>query len=426
MGCAESKPQTPPREKKEYTFGRDPSLDPADFRARGLEAGAVFVRRPGSVRGQQFVIEDCTGAEIYVLDHSAAVQVDACVGCRIVIGPCESSVFLRDCRGCSVVLAAQQLRTRECHDCQMLLYCATQPIIESSSGLRLGCYMPHLYPELRAQFAAAKLLPWTNRWADVHDFTPEPGTDHWTWLPDARTAPHQLSPPINEPPTTVLEGVTTTLDDVQLSLSEQPAEEGQGDEAAAGAVEAAAAGAEWVGAPALAPKPAAASTAASIAAVAVRSAVGSETEGEPWVVPHTTGVRPELAALACCFVCFTHAQAELGDGGERLVSDLAAGAADGAGGQAEGGGKVHLVRTRGFQLSTDQASELAHFMPPGQKLGSGACTGLEFRGSAGVIAQVTSAIARLELPPDSLSCPADAATAHKCTRLFFETWEVEI
>lgn len=192
-----------------YTFGRDPSLNPADFRASGLSAGAVFVRRPGSVRGQQFVIEDCTDCDIYVLDHSAAVNIDACVGCRIVLGPCESSVFVRDCRGCSLVLAAQQLRTRDCHDCQLLLHCSTQPIIESSSGLQLGCYAYH-YPELRAQFEAARLPCWTNRWSDVHDFTPPEhgggggGADrHWAWLPRMRTAPQQLVPPIAPPPPVV-------------------------------------------------------------------------------------------------------------------------------------------------------------------------------------------------------------------------------
>jgi len=444
-----------------YTFGRDPSLNPADFRASGLSAGAVFVRRPGSVRGQQFVIEDCTDCDIYVLDHSAAVNIDACVGCRIVLGPCESSVFVRDCRGCSLVLAAQQLRTRDCHDCQLLLHCSTQPIIESSSGLQLGCYAYH-YPELRAQFEAARLPCWTNRWSDVHDFTPPEhgggggGADrHWAWLPRMRTAPQQLVPPIAPPPPVVAaaacgaggavaEGeVEESLLSVEVSLlssaeaqddaddADDADDDGGGGGGGSGGGVAAASKDAGKDAPA-ADAPVVVAEDAQAAAAAAGVPEPAAALALPLVVPPTTGARPELSALACCFVCVPRAPTWEAGPLERLVEDVT-GAGGGEGGErgegvaagagaAEAGEAVHLVRTRGFELSAEQAMALA----PGRELAAGACVGLEFRGGTGVIEQVGGALARLGLAPSARYCPADPAVAKESARLFFETWEVEI
>ena len=47
----------------------------------------VIVKRPGSIDGQQFVIQNCKNSKIFLLDHLAAVTIDDCVGCQIVIGP---------------------------------------------------------------------------------------------------------------------------------------------------------------------------------------------------------------------------------------------------------------------------------------------------------------------------------------------------
>ena len=119
-------------------FGRDMTLDPKDFMATGL-TDQVVTREPGTIKGQQFIIEDCTGCDIFLFDHSAAVQIDHCTNCRIFVGPCESSIFIRNCKDCKFVLAVQQFRTRECKSCDFQLLCTTEPIIELSSKLRFGC-----------------------------------------------------------------------------------------------------------------------------------------------------------------------------------------------------------------------------------------------------------------------------------------------
>lgn len=168
-----------------------PKLDPADFVFSGRK-GEALVREPGQIQGQQFIVEECDDCDIFLLDHSAQVTVDYATNCRIFVGPCESSVFLRDCKGCSVVVACQQLRLRDCHGMDMLVHVsAGQPSIETSSGVRLGCFQ-YSYFSLREQLRAAGLSAWNTQWSNVHDFNHGDGTgQHWSFLPHG-TGPREL------------------------------------------------------------------------------------------------------------------------------------------------------------------------------------------------------------------------------------------
>ncbi|KAK1929798.1 Protein XRP2 [Phytophthora citrophthora] len=163
------------------TFGKDPTLKREDFIFSNIQTASFLAKLPGSINGQQFLIEDCHNCDIFLLDHCTSVQIDACVNCRIVVGPCESSVFLRNCKRCTVVCAVQQFRTRDCENVDVYLYSATAPIIETSSGLRFSCF-PLTYFSLQQQFRQAKFSPWNNKWSEVgviFDFTP----DHGGWKP---------------------------------------------------------------------------------------------------------------------------------------------------------------------------------------------------------------------------------------------------
>ncbi|CAG2211629.1 RP2 [Mytilus edulis] len=91
---------------------------------------------------------------IYVFDHSAAINIDDCVNCNFFLGPIKSSVFIRDCKNCKFILSCQQFRTRDCNKIDIFLCCNTQPIIEASSGMRFGCYQ-YFYPELADHFKSA-------------------------------------------------------------------------------------------------------------------------------------------------------------------------------------------------------------------------------------------------------------------------------
>lgn len=171
------------------TFGKDATLDRKDYILSNLREEVVT---RDTINGQQFVVEECHNCTILLLDHIATIQVDACENCFIVIGPCESSVFLRDCKNCTVVCATQQLRLRNCNHVQLSLLCATEPIIESSNDINIGCF-GITYFSLAQHMTAAKLSIWNNKWSEVYDFTPSSAGNHhnssnWKSLPYGTTS----------------------------------------------------------------------------------------------------------------------------------------------------------------------------------------------------------------------------------------------
>ncbi|XP_068448873.1 protein XRP2 [Clinocottus analis] len=168
---------------KKYSWDTREKVDPKDYMLSGLR-GVTAGRLPGALRGQQFVIQDCEDCDIFVLDHSATVTIDDCARCRVVLGPAKGSVFFRDCRDLKCVVACQQFRTRDCKKMEVFLCCATQPIIESSTGVKFGCFQ-YFYPELAFHFKDAGLSVFNNNWSNVHDFTPVAGENNWSLLPEA-------------------------------------------------------------------------------------------------------------------------------------------------------------------------------------------------------------------------------------------------
>nr|XP_014352457.1 PREDICTED: protein XRP2 isoform X2 [Latimeria chalumnae] len=170
------------KKKKKITANKCVQLqiDPKDYMFSGLKDQTAG-RIPGKVAGQQFVIQECENCNIYVFDHSATITVDDCTNCRIFLGPIKGSVFFRDCKECKCVVACQQFRTRDCKKLEVFLCCATQPIIESSTGMKFGCFQ-YYYPELAFQFKDAGLSIFNNNWSNIHDFTPVAGETNWSLL----------------------------------------------------------------------------------------------------------------------------------------------------------------------------------------------------------------------------------------------------
>uniref|UniRef100_A0A672QNN6 Protein XRP2 n=1 Tax=Sinocyclocheilus grahami TaxID=75366 RepID=A0A672QNN6_SINGR len=140
---------------KQYSWDKREKVDPKDFMLTGLKNETVG-RLPGKLNGQQFVIQDC---------------------------PVKGSVFFRDCKDIKCVVACQQFRTRDCKKIDVFLCCATQPIIESSTGMKFGCYQ-YYYPELAFHFKDAGLSIFNNNWSNIHDFTPVSGETNWSLLPE--------------------------------------------------------------------------------------------------------------------------------------------------------------------------------------------------------------------------------------------------
>jgi hypothetical protein len=55
-----------------------------DYIIENIENGEVL-KMPGSVNGQQFVIQNCKNTSIYVFDHANTVTVDDCINCKIIL-----------------------------------------------------------------------------------------------------------------------------------------------------------------------------------------------------------------------------------------------------------------------------------------------------------------------------------------------------
>jgi len=63
--------QVKPEGKKQYSWEKK-KLDPKDFMFSKLK-GQVCIKEPGSINGQQFIIEDCEDCDIYLCDQTATV-----------------------------------------------------------------------------------------------------------------------------------------------------------------------------------------------------------------------------------------------------------------------------------------------------------------------------------------------------------------
>lgn len=57
-----------------------------DFTIENLENCEKW-KLPGSINGQQLVIQNCRNCIIYLLDHINTITIDDCVGCKFILGP---------------------------------------------------------------------------------------------------------------------------------------------------------------------------------------------------------------------------------------------------------------------------------------------------------------------------------------------------
>jgi protein XRP2 len=129
-------------------------------------------------------------------------QVDFIENSTLFIGPCCESVFLRDCSNVTVTVACKQvtkctcviewtsigspfnvlciqLRTRDCSNVTIRLFCATDPIVESSHHVTFLPFNGE-YPGLDDHFMAAgmaqrndngEVVYSENKWQNVFDFS---------------------------------------------------------------------------------------------------------------------------------------------------------------------------------------------------------------------------------------------------------------
>ena len=87
------------------------------------------------------------------------------------------SVFIRDSNECNFIVSCQQFRMRGCSKVNVLLHCTSQPIIESSTRIKFGCFQFY-YEALPSQLKSANLSPFLNYWSNIYDFSPNSDTSN--------------------------------------------------------------------------------------------------------------------------------------------------------------------------------------------------------------------------------------------------------
>lgn len=154
---------------------------------RGKE-NATLTKLPGSVQGKPFVVSDCRRSTILILDNCECIQIDHVSDSKIFIGASSGSVFLRNCTNCTVTLACKQFRTRDCKECVVNLYCMSQPIIETSTGMQFSPFNG-AYPGHINALTAAGLDVTTDKWSQVYDFNdPSNSGENWSVIGDDQVA----------------------------------------------------------------------------------------------------------------------------------------------------------------------------------------------------------------------------------------------
>lgn len=75
--------------------------------------------------------------------------------------------------GDCIPLDSQQLRTRDCHDCTIMLFAVTDPIIETSHHMLFGPWNG-AYPHARTHFEAVCVLAGTGSLASCSEAAGRP------------------------------------------------------------------------------------------------------------------------------------------------------------------------------------------------------------------------------------------------------------
>jgi protein XRP2 len=79
-------------------------LNKADFMFKG-KIGETLIKKPGDINGIDFMIKDLEDCKVYILDHTAQIQMDRCKNCTFFIGPIKGSIFVRDSKNCTISVA---------------------------------------------------------------------------------------------------------------------------------------------------------------------------------------------------------------------------------------------------------------------------------------------------------------------------------
>ena len=149
------------------------------------KTGETLTKKPGDINGIDFKIKDLHDCVVYLMDHTAQIQIDKCTNTKFFIGPIKGSIFVRDCKDCEISVACSQFRTRDLYNSKVYLFVDNEPCIESSNKLEFGPYN-FCYPGIKEHAKTTGLKTEINKWDLIFDFTKqESGELNYSIIPPA-------------------------------------------------------------------------------------------------------------------------------------------------------------------------------------------------------------------------------------------------
>ena len=145
------------------------------------EKNTIVIKHIGEIHGDMVKIDTCVNSTIIILDISSQVIITECRNCNIFVAPCIGSVSLRKSEGINLISASSQLRCTDLTNSKAAIYVNTQPALEKTKNLSIGCFF-FSYIELPDLFTKAALNVWNNLWSEVHDFTPASTNVNYTYF----------------------------------------------------------------------------------------------------------------------------------------------------------------------------------------------------------------------------------------------------
>merc|ERR1719181_1368514 len=115
----------------------------------------LVTRQPGTIRGDNFLVDYSFNCRIFVQDKVGIMQVEKTVNSEIAVG-CAESVTIRDCRYCTIRVAAKRVTIRNCNNCKFFLFAQQRPVMQLCRRSQIAEFNIW-YPELDYQMQESGL-----------------------------------------------------------------------------------------------------------------------------------------------------------------------------------------------------------------------------------------------------------------------------
>ena len=133
--------------------------------------GDNLIKKPGSINGFDFCLDNLKKCCIRLLDKSCLVTASRLLDCKLYIGPVKGMFRLTDSNRNMITVACEKLYMRNCENIILHLYCSTDLKFINCKNIFLAPYNL-AYPGLKRQVIEQGMDVATNVWNSTVDSLP--------------------------------------------------------------------------------------------------------------------------------------------------------------------------------------------------------------------------------------------------------------